>query len=275
MSIMQYKKKIIFTDLDESLLKNNKFNSRVLGSFIKNLLIDNFSIIAITSKTYLEVFDLFKENSLNFPFSTENGAAFYIPTNKNSYYKKTNSKAKESTIIKEILLKKINKNYFKSIKLIEYLDTNKQMNITKLSKADIDKFIKRKYSVPILWEGNNNLFEIFKNDLKKYNLKIAFGGKLWNISGNHNKLDAFNFYLKELCPKFIEDEILTIAIGDSMNDIEMLNKAQYSGIVKNESHIKIKFNNKKKFFFYSNLSAPEGWVEVVKNIKNYMGKDYH
>ena len=37
MSIMQYKKKIIFTDLDESLLKNNKFNSRVLDSFIKNL----------------------------------------------------------------------------------------------------------------------------------------------------------------------------------------------------------------------------------------------
>ncbi len=274
MSIMQYKKKIIFTDLDESLLKNNKFNSRVLGSFIKNLLIENFSIIAITSKTYLEVFDLFKENSLNFPFSTENGAAFYIPTNKNSYYKKTNSKAKESTIIKEILLKKINKNYFKSIKLIEYLDTNKQMNITKLSKADIDKFIKRKYSVPILWEGNNNLFQIFKNDLKKYNLKIVFGGKLWNISGNHNKLDAFNFYLKELCPKFIEDEILTIAIGDSMNDIEMLNKAQYSGIVKNESHIKI-ILNKKKNIFYSNLSAPEGWVEVIKNIKNYMEKDYY
>ena len=69
------------------------------------------------------------------------------------------------------------------------------MSITKLSKVDIDKFIKRKYSVPILWEGNNNLFEIFKNDLKKYNLKIAFGGKLWNIYGNHNKLDAFNFYL--------------------------------------------------------------------------------
>ena len=274
MSILQYKKKIIFTDLDESLLKNNKFNSRVLVSFIKNLLIDNFSIVAITSKTYLEVFDLFKENSLNFPFSTENGAAFYMPINKNSYYKKTNSNAKESTIIKEILLTKIKKNYLKFIKLIEYLDADTQMSITKLSKADIDKFIKRKYSVPILWEGNNNLFEIFKNDLKRYNLKIAFGGKLWNISGNHNKLDAFNFYLNELFPKYIEDEILTIAIGDSMNDIEMLNKAKYSGIVKNESHIKIKLN-KKKNIFYSNYSAPEGWVEIIKDIKNYMEKDYY
>ena len=59
-----------------------------------------------------------------------------------------------------------------------------------------------------------------------------------------------------------------------MNDIEMLNKAQYSGIVKNESNIKIQLK-KKKNIFYSNLPAPEGWVEVVKDIKNYMEKDYY
>ena len=33
--------------------------------------------------------------------------------------------------------------------------------------------------------------------------------------------------------------------------------------------------NKKKNIFYSNLSAPEGWVEVIKDIKNYMEKDYY
>ena len=271
---MKYKKKIIFTDLDESLLKNNKFNKKVLGNFIKSLLTDNYLIVVITSKTFHEVLNLFKENSLNFPFSIENGAAFYIPSYNRSLYKKTNNKAKKSNIIKNILKKKINKNYFKFIKFIEHLDVDKQMSITKLEKAEIDKFIKREYSVPIVWEGDKNIFQLFKDDLKRHDLKIVFGGKLWNISGNHNKLDALNFYIEGFYSKYSHNEILTIAIGDSENDIEMLNNAQYSGIVKNETQTKIKLNNKKNIF-YSNSMAPEGWVEVVKNIKNYMEKDYH
>ena len=152
---------------------------------------------------------------------------------------------------------------------------NKQINITKLKKNDIGKFLNREYSVPILWEGDNCLFELFKNDLSKYKLKIVFGGKLWNISGNHNKLDAVKFYLKEFSSKCNEDKILTIAVGDSMNDVEMLNYTHYSGIVKNESPIKLKINNNKKNTFYSNLKAPEGWVDVIKNIKKCMEKDYN
>ena len=130
---MQYQKKIIFTDLDESLLKKNIFDTIVLGNFIKSLLIDNFLIIPITSKTYSEVIDLLKKNSLNFPFSTENGAVFYIPYKK-TYYKKVNYKAKKSNIIKKILFEKINKKYVRFLKLIEYLDLNKQINITNLKK---------------------------------------------------------------------------------------------------------------------------------------------
>ena len=46
MEVKQIKKKvIIFTDLDETLLKENKFNHNVLNNFIKTLLKKEYEII--------------------------------------------------------------------------------------------------------------------------------------------------------------------------------------------------------------------------------------
>ena len=52
-------KGIIFTDLDESLLNENKYDGKVLDKYIRKLLSENFFIIALTSKTYKEVISLY------------------------------------------------------------------------------------------------------------------------------------------------------------------------------------------------------------------------
>ena len=80
------KKVIIFTDLDETLLKENKFNHNILNNFIKTLLQKEYEIIPVTSKTYLEVIDLFKQIKYQLPFSVENGAAYYLPIRYSKYY---------------------------------------------------------------------------------------------------------------------------------------------------------------------------------------------
>ena len=80
MEVKQTRKKIIiFTDLDETLLKKNKFNYKILNNFIKTLLKKEYEIIPLTSKTYLEVIDLIKQIKYQLPFSVENGAAYYLP----------------------------------------------------------------------------------------------------------------------------------------------------------------------------------------------------
>ena len=53
MEVKQIKKKvIIFTDLDETLLKENKYYYYILNNFIKTLLKKEYEIIPVTSKTY-------------------------------------------------------------------------------------------------------------------------------------------------------------------------------------------------------------------------------
>ena len=71
-------KAIIFTDLDESLLKDNKYYAVILDKFIKKIVLKKYLIIVITSKTFDEVKALYKNNNISFSFSSENGASFNI-----------------------------------------------------------------------------------------------------------------------------------------------------------------------------------------------------
>ena len=166
MEIKQIKNTIlIFTDLDETLLKENKYNYNILNSFIKKLLKYGCIIIPVTSKTYLEVIDILTHIKYKFPFSVENGAAYYLPikNTKDYIYKKIlNPYAVNKTIIRKILNKNIFKNYLQNIKFIENLPSIDQKKITKLNNKQLENFNSRQYSIPVILNGD----KYFKKNLK-------------------------------------------------------------------------------------------------------------
>ena len=278
MEIKKIKKKvIIFTDLDETLLKENKFNHNILNNFIKTLLKKEYEIIPVTSKTYLEVIDLLKQIKYKLPFSVENGAAYYIPINKskNYLYKKiVNPLAIKKNVIKKILNKSIFKAYLHNLKYIEDLSILEQKEITKLNSKQLEAFNSREYSIPVLISGDKYFKKKFEETLFKYNLKIVFGGKLNNISGLHSKLNSLSFFSYKYKQKLRNTKIIIISLGDNQNDIEILNNSDYSGIIKNKTN-KILNLNKKKNIFRSFTEAPFGWVEVLKKIIIKMERDYY
>ena len=55
----------------------------------------------------------------------------------------------------------------------------------------------------------------------------------------------------------------TIALGDSRNDIDMLNSCKYSCLIKNSSGAYPKLRSNKKNVFKSSMIAPVGWSEVL------------
>ena len=134
MEIKQIKKKIIFTDLDETLLKQNKYYCKVLNNYIIKLLKNEYILIPTTSKTFLEVINILKKIKLKMPFSVENGAAYYVPirNSKDFLYKKIlNPYAVKINDIRKILNKDIFEKYLHNFEFIENLSSLKQ-KITKL-----------------------------------------------------------------------------------------------------------------------------------------------
>ena len=278
MEVKQIKKKvIIFTDLDETLLKDNKFNHKILSNFIKTLLQKKYEIIPVTSKAYLEVVDLLKQIKYKLPFSVENGAAYYIPINnsKDYLYKKiVNPNAVKKNTIKKILNKSIFKSYLCNLKFIENLSIVEQKKITKLNSKQLKDFNSREYSIPVLINGDNYFKKKFEETLFKYNLKIVFGGKLNNISGLHSKLNSLIFFSNKYKKRLRNTKIIIISLGDNQNDIEILNNSNYSGIVKNNTCKTLNLKRKKNIF-RSFTEAPFGWVEVLKKIIIKMERDYY
>ena len=112
------------------------------------------------------------------------------------------------------------------------------------------------------WYGNKTIYLKFKKKLKKLKLKATFGGRIINVSGLHSKLDAVKFYNNYFFKLYNIRNFKTISIGDSENDIEMLNYSDYSGIVKREDKKNIMLN-KDHNVFNSSSPAPYGWVEIV------------
>ena len=145
----------------------------------------------MTSKTYREVIELYKEINFSFSFSVENGAATFININetKKNYFKKiVHKNAVSRNVIKRIIYNDSFKKYSKYIDLIEDLDIETQMQISQLNGKGIFNFNRRNFSLPIIWKGPEHLIKSFRDDLLNYKLKAIFGGKMYNISGNHNIL---------------------------------------------------------------------------------------
>ena len=57
--------------------------------------------------------------------------------------------------------------------------------------------------------------------------------------------------------------IYTIGVGDSLNDLEMLNNVQFPCLIKNKHNKKLIINEN---YTISSVEAPLGWPEVVKMV---------
>ena len=199
----------------------------------------------------------------------------YIPVKDTKDYKYKrilNLRAVNKKVIKKILNENVFKKYSHNIEFIEHLSSSKQMYITKLNCNQLENFNSREYTVPILWHGSKKIKKEFERYLLNYNLKITFGGKLNNISGLHNKLDSMNLFISKYKNKLRTKKLITISLGDSQNDIEILNNSNYSGIIKNNA-FRISNLSKKNNIFRSFTEAPHGWVEVIKKILIKLERD--
>ena len=65
--------------------------------------------------------------------------------------------------------------------------------------------------------------------------------------------------------------ILTIAVGDSKNDIDMLDASDFPCLVYNKLTQLNDIDTER--YFISNSEAPLGWAEVVKRVLNNLKGD--
>ncbi|MDP6547622.1 MAG: HAD-IIB family hydrolase [Candidatus Woesearchaeota archaeon] len=230
-------RKLIFTDLDGTLLDYKTYSYKKASKALSLIKKDKIPLIFCTSKTKAEIEYYRKELDNKHPFISENGAAIFIPKKYFDFKFDFNKEDGKYYIIEfGTGIDKLKKSYFKikkEIKLKSFLD----MTAEKISK-DADLSIeqarlakRRNYSIPF------KLLEDEKSDtlerlIRKYQQKFTIGGRYWHLIGNNNKGKAVKTLIQLYQKQLKNEKITTYAFGDSRNDFEMLESVDLGYLVK-------------------------------------------
>ena len=251
---------LIFTDLDGSLLHRDTFKFDEIKDYLKQLISKGIFIIPNTSKTEKEIEKFNEELGVELPYISENGSAIHGLNLINQNFPNEIILSRK----KEELLKIFNE------KTPERL-LNKCVQISKLSKKEQEKIfgqkddklkdaLQRKYTLPLLFNGNNSEKNKLLKVLSSNSLTLQEGGRVLNLCDNINKIKSMNRVIKIL--KKTEDKIKTIAVGDNYNDLEMLKNSDIPCLVFNDQFKMDRINIDNLIF--SNKPSPEGWADVIK-----------
>ena len=255
------KQVIIFTDLDGSLLDKETFNFDLIKNYINELISSGIIIIPNSSKTKAELLNFNKENNLNLCFISENGSNIHGLNLLNDKLPINISLSRSKNDIYKIFDKSLSHNFKQKITFILDLNIEDQAKILGLPLDKIILAMERKHSIPILFSGNEIEKNKFIKNIEDIGLSVQTGGRIMNICDNVNKSKAMLKTL-ELISKKIDDDIITIGVGDNHNDIEMLKNTNYPCLVKNSNFDSSLINIDN--LIRSNEPSPKGWADVIK-----------
>tara|TARA_Y100001968_G_C19360927_1_gene719764 strand:+ start:243 stop:1043 length:801 start_codon:yes stop_codon:yes gene_type:complete len=258
----------IVTDLDGTLMDDNYDITPAKRTL--NLLSElAIPVIPCTSKTAAEVRYFRNENGLLDPFIVENGAAVYG-------YKENSSSEWELILGKSykelrIILNDISKIVNYQLTPLNDLNLNQIFELTGLSNEGINRALDRQWSVPFL-NPPDHIFEKVKFICESYNVHVFKGNRMSHLLSNTSHKGKAVYKLKD----YLENkEVKIIALGDSQNDLPLLECADISIVIpgKNGPNKYLQNGIDNGFFRLANAPHAQGWsnsIEAIIKAKNLL-----
>lgn len=264
---------LVFTDMDGSLLDHHNYHFDDAVPTLTTLKQHNIPVIPVTSKTQAEV-ELLRDSLCNrHPFIVENGAAVFIPV---GYFanQPQGTIEKEGYWVKEFsaprqqwqgLIETVRPRYLDQFQTFADAGIDGIIAMTGLNVHAAARAARRQYGEPVCWHGNGNIKQQFISDLKQLGAQILEGGRFLHVSGLCDKGQALQWLTAVYQGNTTEPTLRTLAIGDSQNDLAMLEKADYALIIRSPVH-GLPAVERKHNLYISTHTGPKGWAEGVNKI---------
>jgi mannosyl-3-phosphoglycerate phosphatase len=268
------KKVIVFTDLDGTLIDCSTYSFEKAAPALELLKEKNIPLVICSSKTRKEIEYYRKKIDNRHPFISENGGGIFIP--KDYFDFRIQHPDVEIVNGDDYHIIRFGTRYSELRNMIEILrregyrvkgfgdmTVEELARITNLSIEEAEMSKERDFDEPFVFEGDKAGTQKLLNAIKTKGFNYT-QGRFFHILGNYDKGKAVSI-LKALYKKKF-GEIMTIAIGDSANDIPMLERVNYPIIVQkpdgNYDH-RIDIPNLLK----ADGIGPEGWnSEIIRLI---------
>jgi mannosyl-3-phosphoglycerate phosphatase family protein len=266
---------LIFTDMDGSLLCHDSYSHEAAAPMLAQLKQLGIPVIPTTSKTKAELLHLRLSLGNTDPFIIENGAAVFIPV---GYFAE---QPVDTEIVGDFWVKKFVHNRYYWQSLITHIDkvdagkfttfselTTRQIaELTGLDDKSSNRASRRLYGEPVVWKGSADEKKLFISELKGMGANVLQGGRFIHVSGECDKGQAMLWLVDVFKRNKPEVPVTSVAIGDSQNDVAMLEVADIALLIRSPAHPlpELERNNK---IYISEYLGPEGWAQGVKDILN-------
>lgn len=272
---------IVFTDLDGSLLDHYNYSHEPARETLDQLESTGVAVIPNTSKTLAELIDIRVELKNHSPFSIENGAAVYIPA---GYFPKQPdntrlfqyrgqdfwqySAAKPREFWQNLI--EVNCTDFASeFSTFGQLGVKGIVKTTGLSEAAATLANQRQFSEPVHWTGDNTTQAEFIQVLVDSGAQVLAGGRFLHVlDPSVSKAAALEWITQCYRDYGKRDQYLSIALGDSHNDISMLEAADVAALIRSPMHQPPTLNRTYPAIV-SHEMGPSGWRAAIRQILDF------
>jgi len=259
---------LIFTGLDGLLTDSFAYSTKPALETLEKLKKNNIPVIFNSNKTFSELIEIRKIINNNHPFIIENGGVICVPDgyfNSKELVDKINGYAMYflsdhySMVIQKLhRIRQDGKLNFEGFYDWTRTDITKKAGITQ-HLALLNQ--QRLSSEPILWHDTAAKFEMFKAELKKYQLTLTPANKFFVITGKTSKASAMKL-LKEKYQQEYKNKISLFALSSFANDHKMLLQADFSSVISTEKPSSTLRHCQNTFF--PKQTNSEGWIESVE-----------
>jgi mannosyl-3-phosphoglycerate phosphatase family protein len=268
---MLNKRLLVFTDLDGSLLDHHDYSHAAADVMLAELERMNTPVIPATSKTAAEMLEIRKQLDNHHPFIIENGAAVYIPEKYfatwpadtvtiDGYKVKAFSEPRQHW---QSLLESLNEEYEACYTTFQQAGVEGIMQLTGLKPEAAERASRRSYGEPLHWQGTAEKKQTFINRLQALGASVLQGGRFMHVSGQCDKGTALQWLVRQYQANEPDATFTTVAVGDSQNDVAMLEAADIALIIRSPVNA-MPVIDRQQHCFHSTAYGPKGWAEGMK-----------
>ena len=266
----QDKKVVIFTDLDGTLLDREDYSCEKAHGAIQHLLKRAIPVVFCSAKTRVEQEVYRSALGISDPFIVENGGAIFIRQGYFPFDFDYNNSEDGYQVIElgipygeiRAVLKQVSRERNFDIRGFGDMSAGEVASLTGLDLEAASRAKQREYDETLTMEGTPEEIEGALQAIAEKGLKCTSGGRYYDVMGGNDKGKATRILTGLFRRKF--GELLTIAIGDSPNDLPMLSEVEWPFLVQQPGGTWEELDLPR--LQRVNAIGPEGWSKVIENI---------
>jgi len=274
---------LVITDLDGTLLDHFSYSFKSALPALATLRKLEIPLIPNTSKTITETLELRKQLGCDDPFVVENGSAIVLPHSQFPELETTEINGYAGHVltlgIKHQRILDLLEDLRGRFKFTGFSDmgTSQIRELTGLSTQEALQAKERYYSEPLQWQDSEKARSAFAAALHERGLRSLQGGRFLHVLGNVDKGMATR-HLQRIYQQKYRFNIPTVVLGDSKNDIAMLEAGDNPIIIRSPTHDipKLKSGHKP---IVSEQPGPTGWnrciLKLLEQLQLNQGANFH